>query len=73
MYRIRALLGEVIDQVIDDRINEFHDENGAHWDPKDWQEFLRLIDRESQKKHLAPVEPIFRPPTKFGPQNDTVG
>jgi len=59
VYRIRAFLGEVIDQVIDDRIKEFHDKDGAHWDPANWQQFLCLIDRESQKKCLAPVEPVF--------------
>lgn len=71
VYRTRALLGEVIDQVIDDRIREFHDEDGGHWDPAEWQQFLRLVDRESQKKCLAPVEPVFRPPTKFRPRSET--
>src|ERR1039458_2854457 len=61
VYRIRALLGEVIEKVVDDQINKFHDEDGARWDPETWKEFLRLIDREAQKKHLAFVSNVFDP------------
>jgi hypothetical protein len=55
VYRIRALLGDVIDRVIEDQIKKFHDEDGGRWDPENWAEFLRLIDREAQKEHLGPV------------------
>jgi hypothetical protein len=55
VYRIRALLGDVIDRVIEDQIKKFHDENGRGWDVESWAEFLRLIDREAQKTHLGPI------------------
>ncbi|MGA8834747.1 MAG: hypothetical protein WB538_03865 [Candidatus Sulfotelmatobacter sp.] len=70
VYRIRALLGDVIDGVIDDQVkkfhNEEHDQDGAQWDPENWRTFFRLIDRESQKKHLAPVQHFFHPPSEEG-------
>jgi hypothetical protein len=54
VYRIRELLGDVIDKLIDDQIKTFHDEeDGNNWDPEKWKEFLRLIDRKAQEKHLA--------------------
>ncbi len=34
VHRIRALLGDVIDKVIEDQIKKFHDENGGRWDPE---------------------------------------
>ena len=61
VYRIRALLGDVIDRVIDDRIKKFHEEDGADWDSETWKKFLRLIDREAQERHLAPVSHLFKP------------
>ena len=61
VYRIRALLGDVIDRVIEDQIKKFHDEDGGRWDPENWAEFLRLIDREAQKEHLGPVSSGFDP------------
>ncbi len=37
VYRIRALLGDVIDRVIDDQVKKFYDEERdedvAQWDP----------------------------------------
>lgn len=66
VYRIRGLLGDVIDRVIDDQIKNFYEEHGAPWDPETRKEFLRLIDREAQKKHLAPVQHLFRPPSEKG-------
>ena len=66
VYRIRALLGDVIDGVIDDQIKKLHDEDGGHWNPENWRTFLRLIDREAQKKHLAPVQHLFRLPSEEG-------
>jgi hypothetical protein len=61
VYRIRALLGDVIDSVIDDQVKKFYDEDGAQWDPETWKNFLPLIDREAQKKHLALVSNVFDP------------
>jgi len=61
VYRIRALLGDVIDRVIDDRIKKFHEEDGADWDSETWEKFLRLIDREAQERHLGPVSHLFKP------------
>jgi len=61
VYRIRALLGDVIDRVIEDQIKKFHDENGGHWDAEGWAEFLGLIDREGQKKHLGHISSGFDP------------
>ena len=70
VYRIRALLGDVIDRVIDDQVKKFHDEehdeDGAQWDPETWKKFLPLIDHEAQKKYLAPVQHLFRPPSEEG-------
>ena len=61
VYRVRALIGEVVDGVIDNKIKEFYEEQGRSWDPETWQEFLRKIDREAQKRHLAPVKHEFQP------------
>ena len=70
VYRIRALLGDVIDRVIDDQVKKFHDEehdeDGTQWDPETWKKFLPLIDREAQKKYLAPVQHLFRLPSEEG-------
>jgi len=63
VYRIRALLGEVIDQLIEDRIKEFREGDGASLGPTTWEEFSRLIDRDAQKEHLAPAKSCFRPPS----------
>jgi hypothetical protein len=52
--------------VIGDQINKFHDENGGDWDPQGWAEFLALIDREVQKKHLGPVSSGFDPSSFTG-------
>jgi len=68
VYRIRAFLGEVIDRVVDDQIKKFHEEDGARWDPATWKEFLRLIDREAQERHLAPVSDFFNPSSDAGPE-----
>lgn len=57
VYRIRALLGEVIDQLIEDRIKKFREEEGANCDTKNWKRFLRLIDLEAQNRHRGPVSP----------------
>jgi len=47
VYGIRALLGDVIDRVIDNQVKKFHDEehdeDGAQWDPETWKKFLPLI------------------------------
>ena len=32
VYRIRALLGDVVDRVIEDQTKKFHDENGGRWE-----------------------------------------
>ena len=61
VYRIRGLLGDIIDRVIDDQIKKFRDEHRA-WDPKTWKEFSRLIDPEARKEHLAPISNDFPPP-----------
>jgi len=61
VYRVRALIGEVVDGVIDNKIKEFYEEQGRSWDPETWQEFLRKIDREAQKRHLTPVKHEFQP------------
>ena len=63
VYRIRALLGEVIDQLIEDRIKEFREGDGASLCPTTWEEFSRLIDRDAQKEHLAPAKSCLRPPS----------
>lgn len=47
--------------MIEDQIEKLHDEDGAPWDPETWKEFLRLIDREAQKRHLALVSNVFDP------------
>lgn len=66
VYRIRALLGDVIDSVIDDQVKKFHDEEhdegGAKWVPETWKKFLPLIDRDAQKRHLAPIQHLSRRP-----------
>lgn len=64
VYRIRALLGEVIDQLIKDRIKKFREEDGASCDPESWKEFLRLIDQEAQNRHLGPTSSGFVPPAR---------
>ena len=61
VYRVRALIGEVVDGVIDNKIKEFYEEQGRSWDPETWQEFLRKIDREAQKRHLTAVKHEFQP------------
>src|SRR5439155_10291991 len=58
VYRVRALIGEVVDGVIDNKIKEFYEQQGRSWDPETWTEFLRKIDREAQKRHLVPVTRI---------------
>src|SRR5437773_81571 len=37
------------------------EQQGRSWDPETWKEFLRRIDREAQKRHLAPVKHAFQP------------
>lgn len=69
VYRIRALLGDVIDKLIDDQIKEFYEEQRGLWDPGTWNEFLRLIDREAQKEHLAPISDDYHSPSEANPQS----
>lgn len=57
--RIRALIGDVVDSVIEDKIKEFYEQDGQHWDPEAWKEFLPKIEREAQKRHLEPVKHYF--------------
>lgn len=64
VYRIRALIGEVVHRVIDDKIKEFYEEDGRCWDPGTWKKFLLKINREAQKRHLGPVKHYFRPPSE---------
>jgi hypothetical protein len=68
VYRIRALLGDVIDGVIDDQIKKLHEEDGAQWDPETWKDFSRLIDREIQRRCLAPVSHVFNPSSDTTPE-----
>jgi hypothetical protein len=68
VYRIRALLVDVIDRVVDDQIKKFHEKDEARWDPATWENFLRLIDREAQERRLAPVSDFFDPSSDAGPE-----
>ena len=61
VYRIREFLGGVVDRMVDDKIKKFYEETGWRKDPENWKKFLRLIDREAQKEHLAPVSDVFNP------------
>ena len=47
--------------MIDDKIKEFYEQQGRSWDPETWQEFLRKIDREAQKRNLTAVKHEFQP------------
>jgi len=57
VYRIRSLIGDIVDRAIDHQVKKFFAEHeAASWEPGIWNEFLRLIDGEAQKKHLAPIQ-----------------
>jgi hypothetical protein len=62
VYRIRGLIGEIVDRVIEDKIKKFYEEDGRRWDPARWKNFSLKIDREAQKRHLRPVISEFEPP-----------